>query len=105
MVYPSSVSRVSELSPIRAPECSGRRDVGAYQGPDREEATSGRGNGGTGFRYSQRLLTVMDKHWRVELFGGVRLVGADRTVRRFPAPKGAALLAFLPPPPHRAKPP
>src|SRR5687768_10501529 len=37
----------------------------------------------------------MDKHWRIELFGGVRLVGANRTLRRFRAQNVAALLAYL----------
>src|SRR5436305_8280149 len=37
----------------------------------------------------------MEPYWRIELFGELRLVRQDRTVRRFRSQKTAALLAYL----------
>src|SRR4051812_17824137 len=35
------------------------------------------------------------EHWRIELFGGLRLVRGERTIRRFRSQKTAGLLAYL----------
>jgi predicted ATPase/DNA-binding SARP family transcriptional activator len=37
----------------------------------------------------------MDRHWRIDLLGGLRAVEGGRVITRFPTQKAAALLAYL----------
>ena len=46
-------------------------------------------------RQSARMAGELQAYWRIELFGGLRLVHPDRTVQRFRSQKTAALLAYL----------
>jgi DNA-binding SARP family transcriptional activator len=39
--------------------------------------------------------TRLERSWRIELLGGLRVEGGGRVVTRFPTQKAAALLAYL----------